>query len=50
MLTVKSLVGYAGLMTQFFNPFFIVTFGSLFSWMWIKLDAMGKNPSIPMKF
>ena len=37
-------------MTQFFNPFFIITFGSLFSWMWIKLDAMGKNPSIPMKF
>ena len=26
-------------MTQFFNPFFIITFGSLFSWMWIKLDA-----------
>ena len=37
-------------MTQFFNPFFIITFGSLFSWMWIKLDKMGKNPSIPMKF
>lgn len=37
-------------MTQFFNPFFIVTFGSIFSWMWIKLDRMGKNPSIPMKF
>ena len=37
-------------MTQFFNPFFIITYGSLFSWMWVKLDAMGKNPSIPMKF
>jgi len=37
-------------MTQFFNPFFIITFGSLFSWMWIKLSKMGKNPSIPMKF
>ena len=37
-------------MTQFFNPFFIVTFGSFFSWMWIKLDQLGKNPSIPMKF
>jgi len=37
-------------MTQFFNPFFIVTFGSFFSWMWIKLSKMGKNPSIPMKF
>ena len=37
-------------MTQFFNPFFIVTFGSLFSWMWMKLNQIGKNPSIPMKF
>lgn len=37
-------------MTQFFNPFFIITFGSLFSWMWVKLSKMGKNPSIPMKF
>ena len=37
-------------MTQFFNPFFIVTFGSIFSVMWIKLSEMGKNPSIPMKF
>lgn len=37
-------------MTQFFNPFFIITFGSIFSVMWIKLSAMGKNPSIPMKF
>lgn len=37
-------------MTQFFNPFFIITFGSIFSVMWIKLSAIGKNPSIPMKF
>ena len=37
-------------MTQFFNPFFIVLFGSIFSIMWVKLDQMGKNPSIPMKF
>jgi len=37
-------------MTQFFNPFFIVTFGSLFTWMWMKLNEIGKNPSIPMKF
>ena len=27
-------------MTQFFNPFFIVVFGSIFSKMWIKLDEM----------
>ncbi|QNR23275.1 peptide MFS transporter [Croceimicrobium hydrocarbonivorans] len=37
-------------MTQFFNPFFIVVFGSIFSVMWVKLSEMGKNPSIPMKF
>tara|TARA_R110002096_G_scaffold136909_7_gene289845 strand:+ start:28302 stop:29807 length:1506 start_codon:yes stop_codon:yes gene_type:complete len=37
-------------MTQFFNPFFIITFGSIFSVMWVKLSKMGKNPSIPMKF
>lgn len=37
-------------MTQFFNPAFIIIFGSIFSVMWVKLSAMGKNPSIPMKF
>jgi POT family proton-dependent oligopeptide transporter len=37
-------------MTQFFNPFFIILFGSIFSVMWVKLSEMGKNPSIPMKF
>ena len=37
-------------MTQFFNPAFIIIFGSLFSVMWIKLSKIGKNPSIPMKF
>lgn len=37
-------------MTQFFNPFFIIVFGSLFSIMWVKLSKIGKNPSIPLKF
>jgi POT family proton-dependent oligopeptide transporter len=37
-------------MTQFFNPFFIITFGSIFSVMWVKLSEMGRNPSIPLKF
>ncbi len=37
-------------MTQFFNPAFIIIFGSLFSVMWIKLSKIGKNPSIPIKF
>jgi POT family proton-dependent oligopeptide transporter len=37
-------------MTQFFNPAFIIIFGSLFSVLWIKLSKIGKNPSIPLKF
>jgi POT family proton-dependent oligopeptide transporter len=37
-------------MTQFFNPAFIIIFGSIFSVMWVKLSNIGKNPSIPMKF
>lgn len=37
-------------MTQFFNPLFIIVFGSIFSIMWVKLSAIGKNPSIPLKF
>ena len=37
-------------MTQFFNPFFIILFGSIFSIMWVKLSQIGKNPSIPLKF
>ncbi|GAB4411744.1 MAG: oligopeptide:H+ symporter [Bacteroidia bacterium] len=36
--------------TQFFNPAFILLFGSLFAVMWVKLSQMGKNPNIPMKF
>lgn len=36
--------------TQFFNPAFILIFGSIFSWLWIALDKKGLNPSIPMKF
>jgi POT family proton-dependent oligopeptide transporter len=37
-------------MTQFFNPAFIIIFGSIFSVMWVRLSKIGKNPSIPMKF
>lgn len=37
-------------MTQFFNPFYIIVFGSIFSVMWVKLSAIGRNPSIPIKF
>ncbi len=37
-------------MAQGFNPLYIILFGSLFSMMWVKLSAIGKNPNIPMKF
>ncbi|MFV8753442.1 peptide MFS transporter [Nannocystaceae bacterium ST9] len=36
--------------TQAFNPAFIIIFGSVFSWMWVRLDKAGLNPNIPMKF
>lgn len=36
--------------TQFFNPFFILVMGTIFSYMWIKLDQWKLNPNIPAKF
>lgn len=37
-------------MTQFFNPAFIVLFGSFFSVLWIRLEERKLNPNIPLKF
>ncbi len=37
-------------MTQFFNPGFIILFGSFFSVMWIRLNERNINPNIPLKF
>ena len=36
--------------TQFFNPAFIIIFGSIFAVMWVRLAKIGKNPNIPLKF
>ena len=36
--------------TQFFNPFFIIVMGSLFSMLWVKLSEHNLNPNIPAKF
>ncbi len=36
--------------TQFFNPFFIFVLGPFFSWLWVKLDRTGYNPSAISKF
>ncbi|MBN23056.1 MAG: MFS transporter [Bdellovibrionaceae bacterium] len=37
-------------MTQVFNPFFIITLGSAFVWLWSFLERKGLQPSVPMKF
>lgn len=36
--------------TQFFNPFFIILMGSLFSVLWVQLAKRNLNPNIPAKF
>ena len=36
--------------TQFFNPFFIILMGSLFSVLWVKLTERNLNTNIPAKF
>ena len=37
-------------MAQAFNPFFIIALGPVFVWLWGKLAALKKTPSIPIKF
>ncbi len=37
-------------MTQFFNPAFIILFGSVFSFLWVWLEKKNANPNIPLKF
>jgi len=35
---------------QSLNPFYIMVFAPVFSWIWIKLSKRGLEPSTPMKF
>ena len=35
---------------QSFNPFFIMIFAPIFSWLWIKLSNLNKEPAAPYKF
>lgn len=37
-------------MFQSLNPFFIILFAPVFAWTWVKLAAIGREPSTPMKF
>lgn len=37
-------------MFQSLNPFFIMLFAPIFSWMWIKLSKSGYEPPAPIKF
>ena len=48
----KNLLG-TELTTTFFqsvNPLFIMIFAPIFSWLWIKLGQMNREPSAPYKF
>ena len=48
----KELLGFTidAEFTQFFNPFFIILLSPILSWMWVRLDEKGMNPSTPLKF
>ena len=48
----RSLFGYEIKTTFFqsFNPLFIMLFAPIFSWIWIKLSNMNKEPAAPYKF
>ena len=43
-------IGITPEFTQFYNSFFIIAISPILSWLWIKLDRFGLNPSIPTKF
>ena len=49
-LSIFGLFSISAGQTQFFNAFFIVAFAPVMAALWTKLAAMGKEPSIPVKF
>lgn len=49
-MSVFGLFSISAGQTQFFNAFFIVALAPLFSMMWNRLAAKGREPSIPVKF
>ncbi|HHM20822.1 MAG TPA: MFS transporter, partial [Bacteroidetes bacterium] len=48
----KNILGFEAQTTLFqsVNPFFIMLFAPLYSWLWIILSKAGKEPSAPYKF
>ncbi|MDO4783273.1 MAG: peptide MFS transporter [Capnocytophaga felis] len=48
----KTLFGFEMKTTYFqsFNPLYIMLFAPVFSWIWIKLSNMDKEPAAPYKF
>lgn len=36
--------------TTSFGAIFVITFSPVFAWLWPRLDALGRNPSLPAKF
>ena len=49
-LSIFGLFSISAGQTQFFNAFFIVALAPVMSWMWTRLAANGREPSIPVKF
>lgn len=50
--TVHELLGFKidTEFTQFYNPFFIIVLSPFLSWLWVRLEEKGQNPSTPLKF
>ncbi len=48
----KNILGFEAQTTLFqsVNPFFIMLFAPIYSWMWIKLSKADKEPAAPYKF
>ncbi|MFO7190453.1 MAG: oligopeptide:H+ symporter [Pseudomonadota bacterium] len=48
----RSVFGFEFNATQLgaLNPLFIILLGPVFAWVWIKLAAIGREPSTPVKF
>lgn len=51
--TLYGLLSAPGFPAEYYqsvNPFAILVFAPIFSWLWLKLEKMKKDPSTPVKF